>query len=236
MPRFWEVDFCRGTAILMMAIFHFAWDLNYFGVVSAELYSGAWGVFQKATLGLFLLVAGVVIAVNAGIKKEGFVADSIRRAAWVFGCGLLVTFFTMMLFPAEFVYFGVLHLIGISILIAVPLARKKIPALLAGTAIILGPLVFNLQSIGIPALVWAGFAAPKATLDFVPLFPWFGAVLLGVFLGNALYENGKRKFEIPEWGGPLPKSVQFLGRNSLVVYLAHQGLFFPLAWLVSLLN
>ena len=52
--RLWEIDFFRGIAISMMVWFHFLWDLNYFEIINVSLYSGFWGLFQKATAGLFL--------------------------------------------------------------------------------------------------------------------------------------------------------------------------------------
>lgn len=235
MPRFWEIDFARGTAILMMAAFHFAWDLNYFGVISASLYTGYWGIFQKATLSLFLFIAGVVLAVNRGIKRQEFLYGSVRRGMIVFGCGMLVTIFTFAFFREQFVYFGVLHLIGIALILSAPLAGKRMLSLLLGVAIIVLPSTVNLQHLGLQPFMWVGLAEPKPALDFVPLFPWFGLMLLGIFAGNTLYRNGARKFGIHEARGRLTGFMQALGRNTLLIYLAHQGILFPLAYAVSLL-
>ncbi|VVC00538.1 Uncharacterised protein [uncultured archaeon] len=234
MPRFWELDALRGTAIVMMAVFHFAWDMNYFGAIHADLYAGPWGLFQKATAGLFLLVAGVLLAVNSQNHAKEYPRRFLERGAMVFLVGLGITAATFPLFPENFIYFGILHLIGVSIILAIPLARKKWLNLLLSAIVIALPMATNLQNLRLDYLVWAGFAYPKATFDFAPVFPWFGLVLIGLFFGNLLYEKGERIFSLEEPRNRASYFLQILGRNSLVLYLAHQGILFPLAWLVSI--
>jgi uncharacterized membrane protein len=38
--RYWEVDTLRGVAIVLMVFYHLAWDLNYFGAVNLNMFSG----------------------------------------------------------------------------------------------------------------------------------------------------------------------------------------------------
>jgi len=54
--RFWEVDFLRGMAIVLMVLFHLAYDLNYFGVQQIEVSSGFWFYLARFTASLFLLL------------------------------------------------------------------------------------------------------------------------------------------------------------------------------------
>ena len=66
---------------------------------------------------------------------------------------------------------------------------------------------------------------PKAIdmVDYYPLIPWFGVVLLGIAVGKWIYPNGTRLFSLPDLGGnAISKALRYLGRNSLVVYLVHQ--------------
>ena len=55
------------------------------------------------------------------------------------------------------------------------------------------------------------------TFDYVPLLPWFGVVLLGLFFGGAAYKNRK-----PKSGPSVAKPLCFIGRHSLFIYLTHQ--------------
>jgi len=218
----------------MMALFHFLWDLNYFGVIQVSLYSGFWGVFQKATASLFLLLVGVVLTINYS-RKNDYTRDFVQRAATVFGLGLAITAATFIFLREEFIYFGILHLIGASILLSIPLVKRKWLSLILGGTIIAVPILYNLQSFAIFPLVWAGFAPPFTTLDFFPLIPWFGIVLIGIFIGNTLYENGVPKIVMKKPDLKIIGFVEVIGKNSLMIYFAHQFALFPLAYVISLL-
>ncbi len=233
MPRFWEIDFARGVAIVMMVLFHLAWDLSYFGFISTNLYSGFPGLFQKATAGLFLLMAGISLAVRRSSKKEAGALDEVREGAMIFGAGMLLTLATFIFYREQFIYFGILHLIGVSRVLAIPLLGKKYPDIVLGLAIIAIPALVQLQYLQIQMLVWLGLAVPSPTLDFFPVLPWFGAVLIGLGLGNILFENGKAKFPVAKPGARIFGFVELLGRNSLAIYFAHQLVLFPLVFLAK---
>lgn len=238
MKRFFEIDLIRGIAIIMMIVFHLMWDLNYFGLISAGLYSGFWGVFQKITAGLFLLLAGAMLAITSQKHGDDYVRHSFIRGAKIFFTGVLLTIASWLLFPEQFIYFGILHLIGFAVIISPLFAKRKYFALLFSAIILAVPAIYNTQLLGLDFLVWAGFASPLPSLDFTPVVPWIGVVLLGVFLGNLFYPNAKRAFRIREQNTILSdsvaaKKIQFLGRHSLLIYLIHQPILFCIIWLIA---
>jgi uncharacterized membrane protein len=76
------------------------------------------------------------------------------------------------------------------------------------------------------------------TVDFFPLFPWIGMVGMGVFLGHFFYPKGVQRFE---WkflnrNGYAKKSVCFLGRHSLVIYMTHVPLIMAVLWMMGLVK
>ncbi|HIH10138.1 MAG TPA: DUF1624 domain-containing protein [Candidatus Diapherotrites archaeon] len=232
--RFWEVDALRGVAIVMMAIFHSLWDLVFLGVLQMDPYAGFWGLFQKATASLFIFVAGVSVALYTQSHPDGYRTGLLKHGLRIFPFALLVTAFTLIFFPEMPIYFGILHMIGASIILSIPFADKKMPAILAGIIICITAFI-NLQSFSIGPLWILGLSAPGPALDFFPLLPWIGMMLLGVGTGNYLYCTQKRNFSFRN-SGDFEKRfspLQFLGRNSLFIYLSHQFLVFPLAFLIS---
>ena len=78
-------------------------------------------------------------------------------------------------------------------------------------------------SVGHPWLAWLGIEPDFFMIDYWPIFPWFGVMLLGLSAGNLLYSKGNRRFALgatprpPAMGG-----LTFLGRHSLLIYLVHQ--------------
>ncbi len=62
-----------------------------------------------------------------------------------------------------------------------------------------------------------------ATLDYEPLIPWFGVVLLGVALCLTIYKDGVRSGILTRIG-EMPRLIAplcFLGRHTLIIYLVH---------------
>lgn len=223
--RFWEIDFARGIGILMMIIFHVVFDLNYFHVIKIAINSGFWFYFARATASIFILVSGISLAISSsrwGTGKYVFLKNS-KRASKIFGLGLGISLVTWFFIGKNFVRFGILHLIGAGIFFGYPFLRFKLLNLILGIIFILFGL--HLQSIAFdfPWLIWAGFFYPGFySVDYTPVFPWFGLMLVGIFLGNVCYPKGFRKFGFPEVKNPLSGFLGFLGRRSLFIYLIHQ--------------
>jgi uncharacterized membrane protein len=133
--------------------------------------------------------------------------------------------------------FGVLHCIGLSILLAYPLIRfRNFPLILGVLCIILGIALRVTVIVDFPWLLWLGFVPSGFyTLDYFPLLPWFGVVLIGIFLGNTFYQNNTRKVSLNDHSGfILSRVLCFLGRHSLIIYLLHQLLIVGLLYVIPL--
>ncbi|MFH1391181.1 MAG: heparan-alpha-glucosaminide N-acetyltransferase [Candidatus Diapherotrites archaeon] len=235
MPRIWEIDFFRGIAIIMMIVFHFLWDLKYFNFVSFPIYSGFWGAWQLITASLFLFLVGISLTLSYNRNKKDFRERFLKKGGILFAGGLLITLVTLIAFPEIFIYFGILHFIGFSIILSIPFIERKISNLILGVILILLPLIFALKELQIIELFWLGFATPVPTLDFFPVIPWFGVVLLGLFVGNTFYEKGISKLKIKKPEMRIIGFVEKLGKHALIIYFLHQLILFPLVYVLSTL-
>lgn len=253
--RLWEVDFLRGAAVFAMVIYHALYDLDYFGVFHVEVFSGFWLRFAQATATTFVLLVGVSLslsyarAVNLG-KSEGFWKKLVTRGLKIFALGLCVTAATYAFSREGFIIFGVLHFIGLAVILAYPflsLNRGRAgPAtcfnlvtgtnLVIGAAVILVGLKLQAMTFDFFWLMWLGFIPNGLyTFDYFPIFPWFGLVLVGIFLGDFLYTGYRRRFELPDASGSCPARLFcILGRNSLFIYLIHQPAMIAVLYLTGL--
>ena len=232
--RFAEIDICRGIAILMMVLFHTIFDISFFGISAVNVETGFWRLFAFATATLFLLVVGVSLVVSharAAKKVSGFplAKKFLVRGAGIFALGLLVTLATWVYLREGFIIFGILHLIGISVMLSPLFFRFKKYNILIGFAFILIGLFvvsnmrWNSAGLILPLLLPLGIHTPAFwSVDYTPLFPWFGVVLVGLGIGEFLYGNGVRHFTAPRLPDFLVPPLSFLGRHSLVIYLVHQ--------------
>jgi uncharacterized membrane protein len=235
--RIWEIDFLRGVAVVMMIVFHALYDLNYFAGYPFAFYAGFWWVFARVTAGIFVFLAGISLTLSYSRAKPKLSGSEMtrkyaRRGLWIFGWGLLITALTWALLAENgAIWFGVLHLIGISIILARPLLRFRRLNLVLGIVFLCVGVYLGTTLFGFPWLIPLGFKpAGFYTLDYLPIFPWFGIVLLGLFAGNTLYNKKFNEKDPPKAAKP----VCFLGRHSLFIYLLHQPILIGLLYLLLL--
>jgi len=240
--RFWEIDFLRGIAILMMIIFHFFWDLNYFNIYKIDLYLGFPLIFVYLIGTMFFLLVGISLAISYSRTKNNLTKKQmqlkyLKRGAGIFGLGLLVTLATWIYLGGDgFVVFGVLHCIGLSIILAYLFLRFRYQNLILGIILISAGIILKNFTFDFNWLLWLGFTPSTFyTVDYYPLLPWFGVVLIGIFVGNSLYQNNVRKFSLKNHSQFIViRFTCFLGRHSLIIYLVHQPILIGLFRLFSL--
>ncbi len=240
--RLWEVDSLRGFAIVEMVFYHFVWDLSFFGLTQATLVVGPWQWFARSIATLFIFTMGVslTLSYNRERRKLGhghLFGKYLRRGLMIFGWGMVITVATYFFIGRGFVIFGILHLLGLSVVLAYPfLKANRWVTLAAGSGIILAGILVDPLRSDSAWLVWLGIKQTGSYMvDYYPVLPWSGIALLGVFVGHTLYPGGRRTFSLPDWGGLPPlRGLQFLGRHSLLIYLIHQpiiiGIFMALGF------
>lgn len=220
--RFDRLDALRGFAIVWMALFHFAFDLNHFGYVHPPqrfLSDPLWTTQRTAIVSLFLFCAGFgqALALQAGQSWPRF----WRRWAQVAACALLVSAGSALMFPKSWIFFGVLH--GIAAMLIVVRLTGRWGAWLwpLGLAALLLPPLAAHPWFDRPALLWLGLAPRKpVTEDWVPLLPWLGVMWWGCAAGHwvATHRRGWVTASLPSALAPLAR----LGRWSLSFYMLHQ--------------
>jgi uncharacterized membrane protein len=230
--RLWEIDTLRGIAICMMIIYHIFFDLTFFNVYPLPLDTLIFKLFLYPIGTLFLLIVGIslVLGDQKNTQKQSaispyqrFRSQSIRGLS-IFGVGMIITLVTYI-YPHEgFIRFGVLHCIGISIILSFFYLRHRILSAVTGIIIIIIGVLIQQLTINTTILFWLGLKPPLFyTLDYFPLLPWFGVVLIGISLGNLLYKNYSRNYHLKDLSNKKTVTIlSFLGRHSLLIYVFHQ--------------
>ncbi|HEV7346421.1 MAG TPA: heparan-alpha-glucosaminide N-acetyltransferase [Devosia sp.] len=231
-PRFAIVDIARGVAIIAMVAYHLCWDLSYFRFIAPDVgYDPQWVLIARSILAVFLFLVGVglVLGHGAAIRWRSF----WRRWVFVLAGALAITVGTYFAFPQSFVYFGVLHAIALFSLLGLAFVRTPIGlAVLVASVTIALPLAYADPLFNEKAWSWLGFwQVPPPANDLVPVFPWFGVVLLGVIAARLVLASGlAARLAAIAPSGRLPRLLAFLGRWSLLIYLLHQPLLLALVY------
>lgn len=224
----WEVDALRGIAVLMMLLANFVADLSFFGLTDNDISRGWWGSFSRSTAGLFLVIVGISLTLSAaragGAAQAGF-RKYLVRGLKLFSLAIVITLATRAVLSTGYVLFGVLHLIGIGIILSYPLLKLRVANLLVtGCAAGAGIWLAREVRVDFPWLLWLGLR-PEGymSVDYAPLLPWFSLIALGIFLGHLAYPLGHRGFRLPDLSRRASVRVlTYLGRRSLLIYLVHQ--------------
>jgi len=239
--RFPEVDIARGCAIVLMIVSNLVTDLQFFYNYSGN--ETFWWLFARATATVFIFLVGVSLVLShkkrdleAGVSGPAFFHNFthyLKRGAYVFCLGLLLTAITYFLIPNDFIRFGVLHLIGISIMIGfLFLKMNKYFSFIIGIFLILmGFLITNITATTDNLFFLGLITKTFSSVDYFPIFPWLGVVLLGIFAGKVLYAQHKPLFDLKQTF--FTSLFSWLGRNSLVIYLVHQPVLLTVLFLYN---
>ena len=238
------LDELRGIAIIAMITYHtiysmaFIFRLDFSYSLLLQAYK-----FQPFIPILFITLCGI----SCSFSKNNF-----KRGTIVFATAIAITIVTAIFMPSITIIFGILHFLGIS-LILYSITKKfidKIPVNI-GIAIflILFIVAYNIPNgyIGFKPLIY--FELPKQLYSFYPLFiigfptsnftsgdyfpliPNIFLLLFGVYIGTLIKEKGVPSFMYKKLCPPL----DFLGRHSLAIYVIHQPIIIGVLYLITFL-
>ena len=222
-PRLQLVDALRGFAVAQMIVYHFIYDLAYFGWIElAMTRDQPWIAWRSAIVTQFLLLVGVSLVLRTSFKPSA--ADFWKRWVQIAAAALLVSVGSWLVFGQRFIYFGILHFVAAALLIARPLLILKAWNIVLGAACVVIGLVYTSELFNTPPATIVGFMTFKPrTEDYVPLFPWLGVVLIGAGFA-ARWQRAQ--WTMPSSLMPLnvraPRWLVFLGTWALTIYLVHQ--------------
>jgi Predicted membrane protein len=222
-----EIDILRAVAIVLMVVFHLVYDLKEFAGVDIDYQAPLWFFIGKASVLLFMFISGI---------SSGFSSSPAKRGVKVLLCGMGVTVATYLVMKDEYVRFGILHFLGVTMILSPIFLRlpKWVLGSLAGFSLLLG-LWFKEQvlttGLFLPfGLMYAGFR----TIDYYPLFPYLAVTLTGIITYKTFYaQSSIRNIPFSFEFKLKSKLIQWVSRKSLGIYLVHQPILLLIIFIVN---
>ncbi len=234
------LDELRGLSILLMVVYHAFFDLVYiFGVKIPAFHSPLLAFLQPFFAGIFIFISGAACRYSK---------SNLKRGALCFGLGLAFTVITALFMPSELILFGILHFLGVAMMLFALLHRvlDKLPPWLGLPLCVLlfsltyrvsqgylGLAGFSLSLPGAwyqtPVLFFLGLPEPGFfSADYFPLLPWLFLFFAGAYFGASLKEN-----RLPPWfyRSHIPP-LAFIGRHTLLVYVLHQPVVYGVLYVI----
>ena len=255
--RIWELDALRGFAFILMVFDHLVFDLArvfrgiWFSEPSSHFlykltqWAHAYRIMPASSFIRFVFISGVflfVSGISANLSKNNY-----KRGLKLLIISVSLTIITIIVSQiigySIAIYFGILHCLAVAMLLS-PLFMKMnkwLLTLLGVLVVFLGIYFGTLDVMSNPFLkffsktyllvpfniITPGFVSS----DFYPIFPFMGIYILGIVFGKLTYRQGKSIFKTDYNLIPL----NYLGRNALWLYFAHQIILFVLLYLIGLI-
>jgi len=242
--RYHLLDELRGFAVVCMVFYHGFYTL--FSVFSLESSGILLKFFMPAEpffAALFILISGVASSLTHSNLRRGLkllcVAVSLTAVT------VLLTLFGIY----QEIFFGILHLLALSMLLVAVVEKYiyKINLALGSTISLIlflafynvpnGYLGFGGFSLTLPKIIyssnwlfWLGFPTKFFfSSDYFPIIPWIFMFFFGAFLGHyariGKFPSAlKKKFFSP---------LDFVGKHALIIYILHQPILFGVFILIQ---
>ncbi len=228
--RIIEIDIIKGIAVSLMVFFHFFMMAELMGkkvVASNHPLILPTAVLAHTT---FIIMVGVNLHISYQKNQKDklqFYKKQVKRSWILFFFALLMSASTYYLFPDKWVRYGIFHFISTAIIASFPFVSSAF-------RVDLGILVFVILLIFTDAYKDSFYGICSniknicfnmglfnfyGSLDHFSFIPYFIYVLLGIRLGMAIYPNAVSPFRVPQT--MVTKSIAYLGKNSLSIYLVH---------------
>ena len=223
--RIWELDALRGFLMIAIMLFHLWYDLVFlFGLadLTTPFARGLYSFCNDWLGSPFLLISGLCATIGS---------KPVKRGLQVIGGGMVITAVTVGMYLLHFadkgiiIYFGVLHCIGVCMLLW-PLFKKlpSVVLLILGIFMVAAGLYLKKYGwVDFPWLVPFGLV-PRGfvSADYFPLRPNLGYFLVGAVIGRKVYREKVSRLPEVNPDHILLRPLCFIGRNSLLLYLLHQ--------------
>jgi uncharacterized membrane protein len=249
-PRLHLIDEYRGFVLINMIAYHAIWDLVYIFGVNWKWYKSDIGFYwQQWICWSFILISGFCWQMGRHPLKRGLL---------VYSGGVIISAVTLIAMPDSRVMFGILTLLGSSMLLMIPLELlcRKIQPVIGGICsfwlfLITYPVNSGYLGIGRERIIQLpnGWYANGITTyfgfmesgfystDYFSIIPWFFLFVTGYFLYRVLFQR------TPKCGienCPLVLGLQksicpvlgWLGRRSLIIYMLHQPVVYAFLYLI----
>lgn len=224
--RSYEVDVLRGSAIVLMVIFHFSynlaafdwWDINTDKQIE-------WRIFRKIIVTSFLLAVGM--SSYLAYSKQLNVLKLAKSTFKLLAIAALITVGSLFMYPTTWVYFGIIHFIAVALPISVLFVRLPHTALIVGVTCLIS---YQLGWISMhPLWLWTKeyVNLPQTSTDLVNFIPWISSVLIGIYLMH------KQLFKLKVPCNQLSQTLALFGRHSLAIYLIHQPIMYGVMFAIS---
>ena len=203
----------------MVVIYHFGYNLSEIFDMNINFFNPFFNALQKIGVSLFILLSGIA---------SNYSENNLKRGIKLFIIALLLTLVTYLFNNDYYIKFGILHFLGIAIILYHfyrHASYQELFAILIFAIFITGYV--QTTTVHSPYLFWLGlYNRSFVSADYVPLFGFLTVFIIGNILGK--YLKAKKWY----FNKLKANIFTFLGRHTLLIYLIHQPIIIAILYLI----
>ena len=233
--RYQYLDILRWFAIVLMILFHLNYSLVYIFDSNILNFSEIfWFILWKISALWFITIAWASFYLASEKYTQTELTEKYVKYALVLAvCSGAITLGTAVFFPSQLILFGILHFFAVSFAILPFIARSK------SLAIFIIILIWSIY-LAVPQVVDTKVLFPFGFIplgfysaDYYPLLPYFLVILLWYLWAEFLSKNKLLQyFHISRDLNKIEKTLSFIGKRSIMIYLIHQPIIILLLILI----
>ena len=251
--RFIEIDIAKGVAVILMVIFHYFYLCHFMNIRYYNINGGILKVIAKLAHLTFIFVVGMNLAIINEKNKKAYgekcyknyqMGHQFKRGVFLIGAGMIISILSYLAFGNMYVKFGILHFIGVSVILAQFIINSKTLVILIGLLIVALFFIFQLfsdsfysrcYSFPMTCFISGVKNIQYASLDYFSIVPYFALICAGILVGYVLYKNGNKRTFVGEKGeknmdnlkkNPFTNLISIIGKHSLLIYFIHFVIFY----------
>ena len=227
------LDIIRAISFILMFIFHIFVAINLFKNDYYNLNESILYYIGFISRNIFILLFGISLYLSyinsnniIDYKKKQF-----HRINMLLICSIIITITTYIFIPNKYIVFGILHFFSISTIILYNFVNN-IPVLLIILLFILFynnyiPISYSKKTYPIAMFI----PYYKSTIDHFHIFKYLPVLIIGILLGHLIHHINKKhnlsKYQFKN------KILEFIGKNTLLLYMIHIPILYILVGLFS---
>ena len=226
------LDYIRGIAFILMLIFHIFIFLELFtnlNINTSNILLSQIGLIARY---LFVILFGLSLYLSYKYKKnyQEYKKKYLKKIILLFISSIYITIFTYFILPEQFVYFGILHFMFLSMILLYYFINNYNILLILFIILIYFLIYNNYYNIYnktdniFNGILGLGFY--KRSLDHFKLLKWLPVVIAGILLGHL--SNKLNILENKNNTNKLLVILKYIGSNTLILYNIH----FPIIYII----
>tara|TARA_B110000114_G_C15060159_1_gene385033 strand:- start:521 stop:1267 length:747 start_codon:yes stop_codon:yes gene_type:complete len=224
----------RGVTFILMFIFHiFVFlklliNLNYLN----NPFLNFIGFISR---NIFIVLVGISLYLSFKNSKnmEEYKKKQLLRSIKIYCIAIYITLLTYFVIPENYIVFGVLHFISISIFLLYNFVNNIFILILILILCLLFSnfkipfIISNNSHLGYYINGILGLNVYKNSMDSFPLITWIPKIILGIFIGYFIhyfyskYKNKKIYKKTKQYIQKNENIIDLIGKNTLVLYVIH---------------